>query len=161
MDLVRGVWTPQAATFHKICMSKRKNQVPWGGTHRVRPPKSANADQSCIKTSQLLQTSNLSNKFMDWYLHAYRTPRNRTTFAVHLYKYKINFEKHLLSSLLSKMRTHPTAIRSGPAHDWHYFYDQRVDFWPWNVTWCCFHPQPHLGIEPNGMSGNTFTTTKP
>ena len=27
----RGTWTPEAATFRKICMSKRKNQVPWGG----------------------------------------------------------------------------------------------------------------------------------
>ena len=28
MDLVEGVWTPDVATFHKICMSERKNWVP-------------------------------------------------------------------------------------------------------------------------------------
>ena len=34
-----GAWTPEAATFHKICMSKRKNWVPWGGARaRCAPP---------------------------------------------------------------------------------------------------------------------------
>ena len=28
VDLVGGAWTPEAATFRKICMSKRKNWVP-------------------------------------------------------------------------------------------------------------------------------------
>ena len=28
VDLVGGALTPEAATFHKICMSKRKNRVP-------------------------------------------------------------------------------------------------------------------------------------
>ena len=28
VDLVGGAWTPEAAMFHKICMSKRKNWVP-------------------------------------------------------------------------------------------------------------------------------------
>ena len=28
VDLVGGAWTPEAATFHKICTSKRKNRVP-------------------------------------------------------------------------------------------------------------------------------------
>ena len=38
VDLVGGAWTPEAVTFRKICMSKRKNQVPWGGgVRRVRP----------------------------------------------------------------------------------------------------------------------------
>ena len=27
----RGAPTPEAATFRKICMSKRKNLDPWGG----------------------------------------------------------------------------------------------------------------------------------
>ena len=31
---VGGAWTPEAATFRKICMSKRKNWVPWGGARR-------------------------------------------------------------------------------------------------------------------------------
>ena len=32
----RGPWTPEAAIFHKIYMSKRKNWDPWGATRRVR-----------------------------------------------------------------------------------------------------------------------------
>ena len=27
----RGAWTPEAVTFRKFCMSKRKNLDPWGG----------------------------------------------------------------------------------------------------------------------------------
>ena len=33
-----GVWTPEAATFRKICMSKRKNRVPYGGRAPDAPP---------------------------------------------------------------------------------------------------------------------------
>ena len=36
-----GAWTPDVATFHKICMSKRKNRDPWGGAPGA-PPGSAN-----------------------------------------------------------------------------------------------------------------------
>ena len=28
VDLVRGAWTPEAVTFRKFCMSKRKNLDP-------------------------------------------------------------------------------------------------------------------------------------
>ena len=28
VDLVGGTWTPEAATFRRICVSKRKNRVP-------------------------------------------------------------------------------------------------------------------------------------
>ena len=28
VDLVGGAWTPEVATFRKICMSKQKNTVP-------------------------------------------------------------------------------------------------------------------------------------
>ena len=37
----RGVLTPEVATFHKICMSKRKNLDPEGGMcqqHPLDPP---------------------------------------------------------------------------------------------------------------------------
>ena len=37
----RGAWTPEAVTFQKICMSKRKNLDPWGqapGTPPLDPP---------------------------------------------------------------------------------------------------------------------------
>ena len=27
----RGAWTPEAVTFQKFCMLKRKNLDPWGG----------------------------------------------------------------------------------------------------------------------------------
>ena len=43
VDLVGGVWIPEVATFHKICMSKRKNRVPLGrGRAPGAPPGSAN-----------------------------------------------------------------------------------------------------------------------
>ena len=44
---VRGAWSPEAATFSKICMSKRKNWVPWGRTPGA-PPGSANEYQHQI-----------------------------------------------------------------------------------------------------------------
>ena len=31
MDLGGGAWTPEAVTFRKFCMSKRKNLDPLGG----------------------------------------------------------------------------------------------------------------------------------
>ena len=35
---VWGACTPEAVTFRKFCMSKRKNLDPWGeGVHRARP----------------------------------------------------------------------------------------------------------------------------
>ena len=37
----RGAPTPEAATFRKICMSKRKNLDPWGRAPAA-PPGSAN-----------------------------------------------------------------------------------------------------------------------
>ena len=37
-----GAPTPDAATFCKIFMSKRKNLDHWGGGRRRRPPGSAN-----------------------------------------------------------------------------------------------------------------------
>ena len=37
MDLRRGTWTPDVATFQKICMSKWKNLDPWGDMCRARP----------------------------------------------------------------------------------------------------------------------------
>ena len=40
-----GAPTPEAATFRKICMSKRKNLDPWGARRR-RPPGSANASEN-------------------------------------------------------------------------------------------------------------------
>ena len=36
VDLVGEAWTPEAVTFRKICMSKRKNREPWG-ERQVRP----------------------------------------------------------------------------------------------------------------------------
>ena len=33
----RGAWTPKVATFCKICMSKRKNRVPWGAHPACAP----------------------------------------------------------------------------------------------------------------------------
>ena len=42
VDLVGGAWTPEAAMFHKICMSKRKNWSLGGVPRRVCPPGSAN-----------------------------------------------------------------------------------------------------------------------
>ena len=41
MDLVGRAWTPEAVTFRKFCMSKRKNLDPWGrapGTPSLDPP---------------------------------------------------------------------------------------------------------------------------
>ena len=35
----RGAWTPEVAVFHKICMSKWKNWVPWGGRTPGTPPR--------------------------------------------------------------------------------------------------------------------------
>ena len=40
-DLVGGAPSPEAATFRKICMSKRKNLDPWGGMPAA-PPGSGN-----------------------------------------------------------------------------------------------------------------------
>ena len=37
VDLVGAAWTPEAATFRKICMSKRKNRSLRGYARRVRP----------------------------------------------------------------------------------------------------------------------------
>ena len=37
-----GAWTPEAVTFQKFCMSKRKNLDPWGGRAPGMPPRSAN-----------------------------------------------------------------------------------------------------------------------
>ena len=42
VDFVGGAWTPEAVTFQKICMSKRKNLDPLGGVRRARPSRSAN-----------------------------------------------------------------------------------------------------------------------
>ena len=42
VDLVGGPWTPEAATFRKFCLSKRKNLDPLGRARRARPPRSAN-----------------------------------------------------------------------------------------------------------------------
>ena len=42
VDLVGGVWTPEAVTFRKFCMSKQKNLDPWGGRVPGTPPRSAN-----------------------------------------------------------------------------------------------------------------------
>ena len=39
--LHRGVWTPEAVTFQKLCMSKRKNWDPWGRAQGT-PPRTAN-----------------------------------------------------------------------------------------------------------------------
>ena len=33
-----GAWTPEAVTFRKFCMSKRKNLDPWGGGGVRRAP---------------------------------------------------------------------------------------------------------------------------
>ena len=44
---VGGAPTPEAATFRKICMSKRKNLDPWGARASGDPPGSATADAQC------------------------------------------------------------------------------------------------------------------
>ena len=41
-----GVWTPEAVTFRKFCMSKRKNLNPWGRTPGTPPSRSANGVSS-------------------------------------------------------------------------------------------------------------------
>ena len=38
VDLVVGVWTPEAVMFRKFCMSKRKNLDPQGGHAPGTPP---------------------------------------------------------------------------------------------------------------------------
>ena len=41
VDLVGGTWTPEAVTFQKFSMLKRKNLDPWGRAPGT-PPRSAN-----------------------------------------------------------------------------------------------------------------------
>ena len=43
-NLVGGAPTPEAATFRKFCMSKRKNLDPWGARAGGTPPGSATGD---------------------------------------------------------------------------------------------------------------------
>ena len=62
LDLVGGPWTPEAVTFRKFCISKRKNLDLRGGVHRARPPKSANdiSLRSDLKLNVVLHVINCS-----------------------------------------------------------------------------------------------------
>ena len=59
-NLVSGVPTPNAAMFHKICMSKRKNWDPYGGRAPGAPPWIRHCLRPCFFKNYLNSHNNFS-----------------------------------------------------------------------------------------------------